>query len=440
MGIPVDELGVVGIAAGIAAGDYSPTEVVADALDRIELADARVHAWSYLDPDGARREAELLTSEVRRGYSRGPLHGVPIGVKDEFLVRDMPTGMRDKTTLPLETVDATSVSLLRRAGAIILGKTHMPIGDRTPPTRNPWNQEHTAGGTSSGSGAAVGARMVPAAIGEQTAGSNLRPAAYCGVVGMKPTYGRIGRFGCIPYAWSLDHVGIIALSVADVALLLSVMAGPDPRDPTTLSDPPPTSDLRMNERGAPRIGVVRNFFLQRCGEDMRAGIERAVGTLRSAGATVADVHLPDDFQLTWSCWRIITYAEASICDYFPSEESDSSRYRAGSLLPATYYLQARRIRTWLRGMLAEYWVDRDVLLMPTTPGPAPEGMNTGDPSLLIPWSLLGFPSVNVPFGFAENGLPMGLQLVAPPGRDYELLQASAWVESVLGRLPAPSII
>ena len=280
-----------------------------------------------------------------------------------------------------------------RAGAIIMGKTHMPVGGKAPPTRNPWNLEHTAGGTSSGSGAAVGARMVPVAIGEQTAGSNMRPAAYCGVAGIKPSYGRISRFGCMPFSWSLDHVGIIGLSVADLALVLSAIAGPDPRDPTTLPDPAPPADLDVASIRPPRIGVVRNFFPELSEPVMRDAVDDAASQLREAGATVSDLLLPETFGLTWRLHRIISGAEGST--YHAADHDDSalpgSGGRVGSLLPAAYYVQARRIRSWLRAALAETFRDVDAMAMPTAPGPAPKGQSTGDAVLLRPWSLPGIP-------------------------------------------------
>src|SRR6266550_2495872 len=212
----IHELGAGEIAQAVKNRVLSPVEVLEAYLKRIKALDVKVQAWSLVDWDGARRQAMELEAEAAKGSLRGPLHGVPIGVKDEFHVRGLPTGMRDWSELPVEPEDATCVARLRSAGAIIVGKTHMPINGRLPPTRNPWNLEHTAGGTSSGSGAAVGARMVPLALGEQTVGSNLRPAAYCGVDAIKPTYGRVSRFGCFPFIWSLDHVGLIGLNMEDL--------------------------------------------------------------------------------------------------------------------------------------------------------------------------------------------------------------------------------
>jgi aspartyl-tRNA(Asn)/glutamyl-tRNA(Gln) amidotransferase subunit A len=416
-------------------------------LERIARLEPRIQAWSYLDIEAARREAAALTAEVERGQIRGPLHGIPCGVKDEFHVKGMPTGMRNATPPVLEPQDATVVARLRAAGAIVLGKTHMPVGRRIPPTTNPWNEERTAGGTSSGSGAAVGARMVSFAVGEQTMGSNLRPAAYCGVVGLKPSYGRISRFGCMPFAWSLDHVGLIGLSVADLALVLSVVAGPDERDPSSLSEPAPPADLDLRSLRTPRIGLVRNFFLDACEPCVLQAVESAASGFRTAGAAVRDVLLPRDFELTWTADRILSAAEGATF-HAPAHESaeftdsdfSGSAGRAGALIPAAYYLQARRIRQWLLQRLPrEAFAEVDVLLMPTVPGPAPRRPSTGNAQLLIPWSFLGLPALSLPFGLSPEGLPLGLQLVAGQKQDHHLLRVSAWCEGVLGSFPAPAI-
>jgi Asp-tRNA(Asn)/Glu-tRNA(Gln) amidotransferase A subunit family amidase len=399
-----------------------------------------VEAWSLLDVEGAKLQAAKLTVELAAGGPLRPLHGVPVAVKDEFHIAGMPTLMRGKYH-PLELEDATCVARLRQAGAVILGKTTMPIDGKNPTTRNPWNLEHTPGGTSSGSGAAVGARMVPFAIGEQTSGSNLRPAAYNGVDGMKPTYGRISRFGCYPFTWSRDHVGLIGVCIEDIALVLSVLAGPDERDPTCLPDPAPLADLELDKVPPPRIGVVRNFFPERAQPEMNDAIEVSANRLAAAGATVSDAYLPQEFGLAWSAALLVS-AESAAMNASKQVESHAAiggqRGRAIELVPATYYVQARRIRTWLVTKLQAFLTDFDALLMPVAPGGAPRGLeSTGDPNLLIPWSFLGVPAVTINGGLSDEGLPLGLQFIAGPRRDRELLQVCGWSERVLGRLSAP---
>jgi aspartyl-tRNA(Asn)/glutamyl-tRNA(Gln) amidotransferase subunit A len=447
--VAFDELGVIGVAEGVASGELTPTVVVEEVCSRIGTWEDRIHAWSYLDLDGARMEAERLADEAASSRLRGPLHGVPIGIKDEFFVSGMPTGMRGSDVTELESSDSTAVARLRSAGAVIVGKTHMPVNNVLPPTRNPWNQEHTAGGSSSGSGAAVGARVVPAALGEQTGGSNLRPAAYCGIVGMKPSYGQIGRYGCFPFAWSLDHPGVIALTVADVALMLSVLAGPDPRDSTSRgAQATPATVAAMD--APPRVGFVRSHFYDRTEPELVSALEQAVDRLGDAGATTKDVMLPEYFALTWTSHRLIGAAERTLIQPTATVSGQRSSISpvtgranipasVGALMPVPYYLQARRVRRWLQQELTSCWDEYDVLAMPVAPGPAPRGMTTGDASLLSPWSLLGFPSISLPIGFATNGLPLAIQLVAPLGMDYQLLQAASWAEAVFGRLPEPPL-
>jgi aspartyl-tRNA(Asn)/glutamyl-tRNA(Gln) amidotransferase subunit A len=343
---------------------------------------------------------------------------------------------------PPRPEDATAVAKLRAAGAIIMGKTHMPIDGVNPPTRNPWNFEHTAGGTSSGSGAAVGARMVPAALGEQTAGSNLRPAAFCGVDALKPTYGRIGRFGMYPFSWSHDHVGLIGQSMQDIALMFSVLGGPDPRDPTSRAEAAPLADVQLDSLPPPRIGRVQNFFPEQTGSVMRAAVEDSARRLKEAGATIVDVRLPNDFEMVWMVHRLVGNAEGLTFRSRKMSESGvgmtTGRDIVASLVPATYYLQAQRIRQHLWSIVQASFADVDALLMAVAADPAPRGTSsTGQATLLIPWSCLGYPAITVNGGLSTQGLPLGLQLVAPPMRDYELMRVGAWCEKTLGRLPVP---
>jgi aspartyl-tRNA(Asn)/glutamyl-tRNA(Gln) amidotransferase subunit A len=425
------------IAQGVASGAFTPEDVLEATLARIAEVDDRVQAWTIIDTEGARAQAAALTAEAAAGKLRGPLHGVPFAIKDEFHIAGMPTLMRGDNPPP-EPADATCVARLREAGAIIVGKTTMPVNGVMPPTRNPWNLEHTAGGTSSGSGAAVGARMVPFAIGEQTAGSNLRPAAYNGVSGLKPTYGRVSRFGCYPFAWSRDHVGLIGLDMHDIALVLSVLAGPDPLDPSAYNETAPPPTLDMASFGKPRIGVVKNFFPERTGAIMQGAVDSGAERLASAGAGVVDVMLPKEYGLTWAAAAMIGAEGAAMHAGTPSTGRPAQR--ATELIPATYYIQARRIRTWLTELVSVMYGDVDALLMAVAPTPAPKGLtSTGDASLLACWSYLGFPTITVNASLSDENLPLGLQLVGAPKTDYDLMRLGAWCEDILGLLPAPVV-
>ncbi|MPZ48629.1 MAG: amidase [Dehalococcoidia bacterium] len=437
----VPNLGVGEIADAVARREITPIEIVEALLERVAATEGKVQAWSYLDAAGARAQARILSDEVVTGRLRGPLHGVPFGIKDEFHVEGLPTGMRALDILPMEPEDATVVTRLRAAGAIVMGKTHMPVRNKELPTRNPWNQEHTAGGTSSGSGASVGARMVPFAIGEQTMGSNLRPACYCGCAGLKPTYGRISRFGCFPFAWSVDHVGLIGRSFSDLALVLSVLAGPDSKDHTAIADSAPPADLQLEAMRPPRIGLVRNFALDRSEPVVLEALERSVSLMKQAGAQISDFNLPDEFPLVYQADRIVTAAEGATfhADEHPDMDLSGSAGRSGALVPATYYLQARRMRAWLTEKVLAAIGPLDAILTPTTPAPAPKPPGTGNATFLVPWSFLGFPAITVPCGLSPEGLPMGLQFITRPRADYQLLQVGAWTENVIGRLPAPPL-
>lgn len=445
--VPFYEMDVRTLAQAIAQGEMKTMDLVSESLARIAAIEDQVQAWSILDEEEVLRQAKIISAEADAGKLRGPLHGIPVGVKEEFHVKGMPTRMRGEAELTPEPEDATVVSRLREAGAIIMGKTHMPVLGLTPPTRNPWNLEHNPGGSSSGSGAAVAARMVQVALGEQTAGSTIRPAAYCGVDGFKPTYGRVSRFGCYTITWSVDHVGIIGLNVEDIALVFSVIAGPDPRDPTTIPEPAPSALLDYENMAPPRIGIVRNFLPEIVEESMQRAVDDSAHRLEKAGARLTDVMLPEEFKLAGYAYRIISGAEGATFNSHRLAEGMSSGgfasntdRRAGALIPVTYFLQASRIRSWLYSMLLGSFRGFDALLMPATPGPAPKGANSGDTSLQSPWSLLGYPALAINGGLSPEGLPLGLQFVAPPKDDFHLLQVGAWCERVLGRLPVPPLV
>ena len=258
------ELSVAEAAAQIREGTLSPVALAESLLARIDALDGDLQAWVTIDRDAVLSAAQQREAEVQRGDPLGLIHGVPVGLKDIFFTEGMLTACGSKVNADfVPDFDATSVAKIKAAGGIILGKTvttEFASGDPSP-TRNPWNLEHTPGGSSSGSCAAVAARMVPAALGSQTAGSTCRPAGYNGIVGVKPTYGRISRYGVAPLSWSLDHVGILTRTVADAALMLSVLSGADDNDPGSLREPVPDFTAQMAEHDRPpRIGLVRQYL------------------------------------------------------------------------------------------------------------------------------------------------------------------------------------
>jgi len=427
-------LGLRQAAEAIHAGTLSPVELVDACLARIRALDGDLRAWSHVDGSGALATARERESEARAGRLRGPLHGVPIGVKDIFDVAGMPTtgGARPFAhTRP--TVDAAAVARLRAAGAIVLGKTvTTEFAYRDPaPTRNPWNHGHTPGGSSAGSAAALAARMAPLALGSQTVGSVLRPAAYCGVVGFKGTHGLVPVAGVIPLAWSLDHVGVLARSVADAALAMSVLSG---------------KDLQLPAVSAPRLALAPELLV-RASREVAAHIEAAADAFARAGATVSKIELPASFRDLPAAGLTVLEAEAAAYhepwygkhadDYGPEMRS---LVEAGLRLSATAYVGANRTRLAFREDVMPLLAAHDALLCPTAPAPAPAGLgSTGDGSLCAPWSNAGVPAITLPSGVASSGLPHAIQLVQAAGASARLLGVAAWCERVLGFSQAPRV-
>ena len=305
-------------AAQIRQGTLSPVTLCQSLLDRIDRFDGDIRAWVTIDREEVLETARRRETEVERGDPLGPLHGVPVGLKDIFNTDGMLTTAGSRIYAEfVPDYDATSVARIRRAGGIILGKavtTEFATSDPSP-TRNPWNLEHTPGGSSSGSSAAVAARMVPAATGSQTGGSTCRPAGYNGIVGLKPTYGRISRYGVVPVSWSLDHVGILVRSVADAALMLTAMSGFDPNDPGSLDLPVPDFARQMAQHNhPPRIGLVREYYSETATPEVWAHTEQVAQRLADAGAEVVELSLPDTFASCHSAQRIVMHVE---CAAFP---------------------------------------------------------------------------------------------------------------------------
>jgi aspartyl-tRNA(Asn)/glutamyl-tRNA(Gln) amidotransferase subunit A len=436
------ELTAADAAARIARRDLSPVELVDALLARIERTEPRLRAWVTVDRDGARAAArEAEAAATRPGATLGPLHGVPVGVKDIYAVRGLPTTcgfgpLADH--VPDE--DAPSVARLRAAGAIVLGKTvttQFASAD-PPPTANPWKAGRTPGGSSSGSAAAVSARQVPVALGSQTGGSILRPAAYTGIVGLKPTFGRVSKRGVFPLAWSLDHVGPMARTVEDAALLLGVLAGHDPADPRSLDAPVSDYLAALSPAPPPRLGLLPQV-LERAEPDVRAHVEGVARRFAEAGAIVREVRLPSPFDLYVAVHRVTMQAEvAAVHSTWLARRPDaySPRIRAeamvGQLVPGAAYLHAQRLRRRLAAETDAALAGLDALLQPTASNVAPDTSTTGNPSFQGPWSLMGLPIITLPSGMSADGLPFGVQLTAARLAEPTLLRAAAWCERVLG--------
>ena len=422
-------LGVREAAHRIQSGELTATELIEACLDKVRALEPTLMAWAHLDADGARAAARAQDA----GTARGVLRGVPIGVKDIFHVQGMPTTAGSRPFAHSRPAsDATSVARLRAAGAVILGKTHTTeFAFRDPaPTRNPWNPRHTPGGSSSGSAAAVAARMVPAALGTQTVGSVLRPAAYCGVVGFKPTHGLVPADGVIPLAWSLDHVGVFARSVLDVALVLGVLTGRG-------LDPVPVGALRL---------ALAPELLERATPEMATHVRGLADRFAAAGAKVTEVKLPAEFATLHAAGQRVLEVEAAAYhrDAFAQHEKDYGKnlaemIRIGLGHSAVDYVAANRARLAFRDAVMPLLSAHDALISPTAPATPPEGLGfTGDASLCAPWSSAGVPSISLPSGVSDvSRLPLAVQLTQAAGADARLLGVAAWCERVLGAMPAP---
>jgi Asp-tRNA(Asn)/Glu-tRNA(Gln) amidotransferase A subunit family amidase len=431
----------------IRSGALSPSNLLASCLKRIDAVEPVLKAWVLLDRDAASRVAVQRDIEAREGRFMGPLHGVPVALKDIYDAAGLvttsgvgPWGHRRAAT------DAVSVARLRAAGAVILGKvTTTPFALRDPTaTGNPWNPGHTPGGSSSGSGAAVGSRMVPLALGTQTVGSVLRPAAYCGAVGFKPTHGRISAAGVTPLAWSLDHVGVLCRSVEDAALALSVMAGHDPADPHSAAVAVDDYVGALAAPAAPRIGVLRSL-IERAEAANAAQIGQTIEMLRAAGAHVEDAPLAASFEGLHAAGDTVSRAEAAAFhrDLYARHSADYPKHigeavKAGHAITAVDYIAAQERRRAFRKDMGAVAARYDALVSPTAAGPAPKGLeSTGDPYFCAPWSFAGMPSISLPTGLAPDGLPYAFQLSGAPWCEARLLAAAAWCERIIGFKEAP---
>ena len=430
----------------IRAREVSPVDLVQALLARSADVDQRLQAWVRLDAERALAAARAAEQALVAGAELSALHGVPFGAKDIFDSAGLATsaGFRPFSSRTPST-DAEPLARLKRAGAILLGKmvtTQFAFADPSP-TRNPWSAERTPGGSSSGSAAGVAAQLVPLAFGSQTAGSILRPAAFNGVVGFKPTYGRISKRGVFPLAWSLDHVGVLTRSVEDCGLFLSAVAGYDPLDPGSVDQPLPSIDLSA-EPAPPRLGLAREA-LQHATPRLREHIMRVAAKFETAGARVEEVSLGEPLDLIIAVHHVIMQTETAAAHWQLLEQYSGAympRLRAyvevGRLLPGVLYLHAQRLRRRIREAMRRSLADLDALLLPTVGDVAPTRETTGDPSLQAPFTLVGFPSLSLPSGLAEpERLPLAIQLVAPAWQEAGLLAVGRWCEAQLPPIAAP---
>lgn len=441
---PADTL--LGAAAAIRAGATTPTALVEAALARIAALDGSLNAFQLVLAEQALADARRAEAELAAGQDRGPLHGLPVAVKDLLDMGGLPTTAGSLILAhTTAAADATAVARLRAAGAIIVGKTRLSEFAYSPgsnnahygATANPFDPTRDSGGSSSGSAVAVATGMALAALGTDTGCSIRIPAAFCGLVGLKPTWGRTSLAGTVPLSWSLDHLGPLTRTVADAATLLALLAGPDPRDGRTLRPVPPfvPEGPEADVRGL-RVGLVREDGSGRplAEEEQQAAARRGATALAAAGAEVVELDVPEldrlrvigtallgmeasSFHLPWLQTRLDAYGE------FPRQ-----RLLANFAYESGAFIRAQQGRAALRRAISERLAGLDLLVLPIHPGPIPARGVPANNGLAIPFNCLGWPALTMPAGRGGDGLPLSLQLVARPWQEATLLRAASVIE------------
>jgi Asp-tRNA(Asn)/Glu-tRNA(Gln) amidotransferase A subunit family amidase len=429
-------------AAEIARGALSAEEYARACLERIDAVEGEVQAFAHLDRDHVLAQARALDEQRAQGRPIGPLHGIPIGIKDIIDTTDYPTELGS----PLgggrrPWHDATVVAKLRAAGAVIIGKTVTTEFAYFHPgkTRNPHDPTRTPGGSSSGSAAAVAANMVPLALGSQTNGSVIRPAAFCGVFAVKPSHGLVSRAGVLMLSRKLDHVGAFARSLSDLALVLDVLAGYDPSDPDTRPFAAPDFRKLQSENAPlpPRFAFVRTPVWDKAETNTRAAFEELTAAL---GTQVAPVDLPQTLAEAWDVHRAIMATDMAhnLAPYVARGEPSEAMRKLlayGRSVSAVDYLAALASAPRYAASIAEVFDEYDAILTPAAAGVAPKGLgSTGDPAFCTLWTLTGLPALSLPLLAGERGLPLGVQLVGAPGQDARLLRtAGALIDMLTAR-------
>lgn len=417
----------------------SPVEYTEAMLKRIDEVEPKVHAFITVTKDQALAAAKTAEKEIMGGKYRGPLHGIPFGVKDTHYTKGIKTTVATPVLANfVPDFDATVVARLKSAGAILIGKLNLPefsFGGETPGTNNPWDLKRSPAGSSGGSGAALAAGEVPAATGGDTSGSIRGPAVANGVVGMMATYGRVSRRGIAVISWSLDRVGPMTRTVEDNAIMLNVLAGHDPMDETSSDAPVPdyTRTLKRGVKGV-RIGIPKSNWFEGYDANVMRGYQDGIAVFKKLGAMVGEIDLPPTMEVIDQAQRIIRIAEAAAY-HEPFLTNNQEQYgksnvrrdvEAGSLIPAVHYLRAQRVRKVFIREMAELHKGVDIILTPGRPV-LPSGREKVKQNFSRPWNVCGFPAMVVPAGFSTDpaGLPVSLQLAGRPFEE-ELLYAAAF--------------
>lgn len=449
------ELTLAQVAAKIKRKELSPVEITESILARIEEIEPKISAFATVTAETAKNSARQAADEIASGNYRGPLHGVPIGLKDLFEVAGVPNTASSAVRADyVPDKDGAVVQKLAAGGAVMVGKTHtheFAYGTITPTTRNPWDTTRTAGGSSGGTSAALAAGMIFAGTGTDTAGSIRISSAVCGTVGIKPTYGRVSRRGVTSLSWSLDHAGPMTRTTADAAIMLNHMAGYDRSDPATVNVPVPdyTAALTGDIQGL-RIGVPTNFYTENVDPEMASATAAAVAELERLGAVAKDVEIPMASTIVPTAWGLLVpeataYHQGMLRDRADLYTDETRTFlEVGELIPATDYIKAQRVRTLIQQAFRELFQDIDVLIAPTVSTPAlrldhpqvtwPDGTTEGGTITYVRLSTLGnvtgLPALSVPSGFTTEGLPTGIQIIGRPFDEETVLNVGHAYESV----------
>ena len=430
-------------------GDLSPVELTQAFLQRIEELDTKLQAYITVLPESAMSEARRAEAAILSGEYRGPLHGIPIALKDLYDTEGVRTTASSRVMEHrVPTEDATTTARLKAAGSVLLGKLAMhefALGGPDPTcgfplARNPWNLDHIPGGSSSGSGASVAAGLAMGTLGSCTGGSIRGPASHCSVVGLKATYGRVSRYGVVPLSWTLDHCGPLTWTVEDAAFMLQAIAGHDTKDPTSSRAPVPDylESLVEDVEGL-TVGVPRHYFFaddESINQDVLPIADAAIKALQELGATIVEIEVPT-LEHAGSAQQVIMLSEAFayhrqnlVATPEMFGEMARARFRMGGLIGAGDYVQAQRVRNVLKREFAEALLNVDVIASPTMSSPATrfDEIETWTAarmrSFTGPFNLTGMPAISVPCGFTPEGLPVGLQIAGKPFDEPTVLRVA----------------
>jgi aspartyl-tRNA(Asn)/glutamyl-tRNA(Gln) amidotransferase subunit A len=441
------DLSLRDVAQRLRSKEVSPVEVTQACLDRIQAVEDKLTAFVLLTADAAMAAARQAEREIAAGQWKGELHGVPVALKDLYDVKGLPTTSSSKVRANyVAPHDSACTTRLQHAGAVIVGKTHtheFAYGISTPTTRNPWNVAHMPGGSSGGSAAIVAARGCYMGMGSDTGGSIRIPASVCGTVGLKPTYGRISRYGVTSLSWSLDHVGPLTRTVADTAVSLNALAGHDPRDPGSADEPVKdyTAELGKSVAGL-RLGVPRNYYFDRIDPELEALVRSAIDRLHAEGVEVRDLEIPlADQIMAVEFGLCLPEASAYHMEMFrdrPDDYQEDVRLflEAGEMVPATRYIQAQRVRQVMKDAWRRLFDQVDAVIAPAVASPAtkvdqkavtwPDGTEEPITPLFVrlsaPANVTGLPAMAVPCGFTQAGLPVGFQVIGRPFDEITLIR------------------